>query len=63
MQLKTLIDYLKYSGIWINIVVNPFHWKLDLSLLHPDDLNPKMLGLYISIGPINVRAVLDDGSW
>jgi hypothetical protein len=62
-MLKILSKYIKYSGIWIGFVVNPFHWKLTFEFLHPDGLNPNMRGIYISGGPIWVRVVLDDGSW
>jgi len=63
MMLKTLSNYLKYSGIWVGFAINPFHWKLDFEWLHPDDLNPNMYGSYISFGPVWVRIVIDDGSW
>lgn len=63
MMLKILSNYIRYSGIWIGLVVNPFHWTLDCNYLHPDELNPNMVGVYISLGPIWIRFVIDDGSW
>lgn len=50
MMLK---NYLKYSGIWIGLVVNPYHWqfgtkKFDEGCVH--------------FGPIWVRVLIDDGS-
>jgi hypothetical protein len=46
MKLK---NYLKYSGIWIGIVVNPYHWsfgvkKYDTDCLH---LGPLWIRVYI----------------
>lgn len=62
-MLKTLSKYIRYSGIWVGLVINPFHWDFRSEFLHPDDLNPNMRGVYISIGPIWARFVLDNGSW
>ena len=63
MTLKTLSNYVKYSGIWIGLIVNPFHWEWRTDQLHPDDLNPNMRGFYVSIGPVWIRSILDDGTW
>jgi hypothetical protein len=62
-MLKTLNNYLRYSGIWSGLVINPFHWDFRYQFLHPDDLNPNMRGVYISFGPIWIRVVIDDGTW
>lgn len=63
MQLKTLIKYLKYSGIWINFAINPFHWRFESNLIRGDELNPNIILFYITFGPINVKLIIDDGSW
>jgi hypothetical protein len=63
MTLKILSKYIRYSGIWFGLVINPFHWTFVSEFLHPDELNPNMVGIYISIGPVWVRVVIDDGSW
>lgn len=63
MKLKILSNYAKYSGIWAGVVVNPFHWDVRFEHLHPDDLNPNMRGFYLSLGPVWLRVVIDDGSW
>ncbi len=57
------MKYLKYSGIWFGLVVNPFHWEFRFQSITPDDMNPKQYGVFISIGPIWVRLIVDDGSW
>jgi hypothetical protein len=62
-MLKTLSNYIKYSGIWFGLVINPFHWDFRFQTLHPDDLNPNMRGIYISFGPIWTRIVIDNGTW
>ena len=63
MTLKTLNKYAKYSGVWVGFAINPYHWTVRYEQLHPDDLNPNMRGVYISVGPIWVRLILDDGAW
>jgi hypothetical protein len=63
MMLKILSKYVKYSGIWISVALNPFHWRLAFEFMHPDELNPNMRGIFISLLPISLRVVIDDGSW
>jgi hypothetical protein len=63
MQLKTLLNYLRYSGLWAGLIVNPFHWEFRFEFLHPDELNPDMKGIFVSLGPIWVRAIIDNGTW
>lgn len=62
-MLKILSKYFRYSGVWIGLVVNPCHWEIRFDLMHPDDMNPKMRGVFISFGLIWIRIILDDGSW
>ena len=57
------MKWLKHSGIWIGIVINPFHWKPGFSFIGPSDMDPALSGFYISLGPVWIRAVIDDGSW
>lgn len=60
MKLK---NYLKYSGMWMGFVLNPYHWEFKLMRIKPDDMNPKNHGFMIAVGPIWVRGVIDDGTW
>lgn len=63
MTSKTFLNYCKYSGVWVSFALNPYHWRLSVELYEPNDMDPKMHSIFISIGPVSVRAVLDDGSW
>jgi len=63
MTSKTLLNYCKYSGIWISFVLNPWHWRLTFDYKKPDDMDPALYAVNFSIGPITVKAALDDGSW
>ena len=60
MQLK---NYLKYSGIWVSLAVNPYHWRFHKEFNKPNDMDPSMYSLYLTLGPISIRFVIDDGSW
>ena len=60
MKLK---NYLKYSGLWAGVVLNPYHWEFRFTNIKPDELNPNNYGFMISIRPVWVRGVIDDGSW
>jgi len=62
-MLKILNNYLKYSGVWISFAINPYHWRLSFEFMHPDDLNPNMRGVFVSLLFISIRMVIDDGSW
>ncbi len=63
MTSKTFLNYLKYSGIWISLGINPYHWGVSFKLDTPSDMDPAMYVVNIAMGPINIRGVLDDGSW
>jgi hypothetical protein len=62
-MLKILSKYIRYSGIWISLALNPFHWRVSFEFMHPDELNPNMRGVFISLLPISLRIIVDDGSW
>jgi len=47
----------------MGLVFNPYHWEVRVENIQPDELNPKNYGFMISLGPIWVRGVIDDGSW
>jgi hypothetical protein len=63
MTLKILSKYIRYSGIWVSFAINPFHWRVNFEFMHPDELNPNMRGVFISLLPISIRIIVDDGSW
>jgi hypothetical protein len=63
MTLKNLSKFVRYSGIWVSFVLNPYHWRLEFKFMHPDELNPNMRGFFVSLLPLTVRVVVDDGTW
>jgi hypothetical protein len=58
-----MIKWLKYSGVWITVVVNPLHWQMQAETIRPDELNPKLYGVVVNLGPIVIRIIIDNGSW
>lgn len=61
------MDWLKYSGIWMGLVVNPFHWRFswvttDKSMWKefPNDF---VFENCVYFGPIWIRVIIDDGRW
>jgi hypothetical protein len=61
--LQKLLNYLKYSGVWIGFVLNPYHWEVDMDLGGPTDTDPSMYFIYLTFGPVWCRIVIDDGRW
>ena len=58
-MMSTILNYLKYSGIWAGIVVNPFHWQFGFLKVSDDYVFENCL----SLGPIWIRVIIDDGRW
>jgi hypothetical protein len=63
MTLKNFLNYCKYSGVWVSFALNPYHWTVGGSYQTPTDMDPAYYGFFVSFGPLNIRAVLDNGSW
>jgi len=63
MTLKNFLNYLKFSGVWVSFALNPYHWRMAFGLDKPDDLEPARYAFHLTIGPISIRIVGDDGSW
>ncbi len=57
-----MMKFLKYSGIWFGLVVNPYHWRFAIEKPH-DALDQPLDGFAIYIGPVWMRVIIDDGSW
>lgn len=61
-MLKNLIKFCKNSGIWIGFVVNPYHWQFAYKCEGVGELAPSVFGKFISVGPVWIRVLIDDGS-
>lgn len=60
---RSTVKWLRYSGVWVTFILNPLHWQLKSETFDGDNLNPKLLGLVINIGPIVTKIIIDDGSY
>lgn len=61
--MQKLLNYLKYSGVWIGLVLNPYHWEFKLQIGGPTELDPNMHFAFLTFGPFWIRIVIDDGGW
>jgi|688.fasta_scaffold59420_6 hypothetical protein len=54
------MKWLKYSGVFLTLAVNPFHWRIGLDW-GKDELNGWTLKL--NFLPLGVHVVIDNGDW
>jgi hypothetical protein len=57
------MKWLRYSGMSLGITVNPFHWTFVARWIKPTDMDPCQYGFYVSLGPVWLRAWIDNGDW
>jgi len=57
------MNWLKYSGVWVSLALNPYHWRIKFEYNGPNDMDPSMHAVYATVGPLTVRIVIDDGSY
>jgi len=60
MQLK---NYLKYSGVWMGIVINPYHWNFHFDFKSDHIIDNYIFFSQLYIGPFWIRIIIDDGKW
>ena len=60
--MKTIFNWLKYSGINITLKLNPFHWRINLEYFKTNEAWEQD-ALIIELLPITIRVWFDDGSW
>lgn len=61
--MKKIISYLKYSGVWVGVILNPYHWRFAWSRGTNEWPETYLFENCIYIGPIYIRVIIDDGSW
>jgi hypothetical protein len=57
-----IFNYIRYSGIWIGLAINPFHWQLGWKS-NMDAINTSIFDNSMHFGPVWIRLVIDDGKW
>jgi hypothetical protein len=60
MKLK---NYLKHSGLWAGIVLNPYHWNFKLEVDPPQLIDTYLFHFELYLGLFWIRIVIDDGTW
>ena len=58
-----MLKWLKYSGIWIGLVINPFHWRIGLFQGSKEWPDERLFENSLHLGPIWIRIIIDDGRW
>jgi hypothetical protein len=61
-MISQILNYCKYSGIWIGLVINPFHWRFGF-VKGSDIWNNPVFENCLHLGPIWLRVIVDDGRW
>jgi len=58
-----LKNYLKYSGLWAGLVLNPYHWNFKFEFNPPHEIDTYIFHFELYLGLVWLRMVIDDGSW
>lgn len=57
------MDWLRYSGIWLTLVFNPFHWRIGLIKDTHWAPAPNRTEVAFQFLFLTLRIVLDNGDW
>lgn len=55
------MNWLRYSGIWLTLVLNPFHWQL--RWFERDEQLPGTTEYSSQFLMLSIRIVVDNGDW
>ena len=56
------MNWLKYSGIWVTLVCNPYHWRVSFRN-ESDSAWPDTTEYVVQLVCVSVRVVVDNGSY
>lgn len=63
-MIKSILKYLRWSNISLQIDLNPFSWRFHYSCLHnPEGYDPKQYFFSIRLLMFKLYIIIDDGSW
>ena len=60
---NNLFNWIRYSGVWVGFVLNPFHWSFKWERESKEWPNDNVFENCLHLGPIWVRVIIDDGRW
>ena len=65
LNFERILDYLKYSGLTVTIVLNPFHWSWipKMSPILDTITDGEMDGTMFSFLFIRISCWVDNGDW
>lgn len=52
------LKYVKYSGVWVGLVLNPYHWQFEWR-----KEKDKVKSDTFFLGPLWLTIVIDNGNW
>ena len=55
-----MINYLKHSGLWAGLILNPYHWQFKWDQSYNDD---PIFENAVYFGPFWIRLIVDKGDW
>jgi hypothetical protein len=58
-----IAKWIQYSGVFITLVLNPFHWRLGWASGRDEIMGPNSWFCKLSLLFIGINVVIDDGSW
>jgi hypothetical protein len=61
---SSVYNWLRFSGIWVGFVFNPFHWRFRYETKgNNDGWADPVFENCLYLGPIWIRVIIDDGRW
>jgi hypothetical protein len=57
------MNWLRYSGIWITLVGNPYHWRVGFNDIDTIWSGPDCHEYSLQLLMISVRVVIDNGQY
>ena len=59
------MNWIKYSGIWITLIVNPLHWRISYCIdpTKSEWPAPGRREVVVQVVMLSFRLVIDNGDW
>jgi hypothetical protein len=64
-MMENIFNWVRYSGIWVTLILNPFHWRVAFNK-NPYDTEwpaPDRTEIQVQIFMLSIRLVTDTGRW
>lgn len=57
------MNWIRYSGLWITFILNPFHWKFYFNTSTDILAGPNQQQYQLQLAFVSIRLVVDNGDW